>query len=215
MYHTSHHTYNAVRQSLDNLYSHFLRQDVIDRLGERPTVKRCEKFIREEVEFPKDQEKNAQRLLQNFQVYHPQSCTVDAVADAIRDTYTRTLNATPSDVFRTVGVRIGWIRPSGNRATRKYFTLEGVLLQSVLASILQDHPLPFQEFCSILHSKYGLLIGGRQEDAGLLKTSGFGQATVEDLRANAQVFRRHLLDLGWARQYADGILYVQLPEGMQ
>ena len=44
---------------------------------------------------------------------------------------------------------------------------------------------------------------------------GIGSATVQDLRGNSAAFRQRLLSLGWARQYADGVLMVQVPEGLR
>jgi hypothetical protein len=215
VFHTSHHTYNAVRQWIERLYAHHLRDCITDRVGQRPTAKRCEKFIRDEVEFPSDQDRNRERLLRAFQVYHTQFGVVEGLAEAVRDVYYGTLNATPFDFFRNLGRLVGFVRPEANRATRKYFTLEGVLLEAVLASLVGVDRVPFQTLLTLLHERYGLLTGGRPEDARVLLSHGFGQATVEDLRTNAQVFRQHLIDLGWGRQYADGLLYVQVPEGMR
>ena len=98
---------------------------------------------------------------------------------------------------------------------RKYYTLEGGLLEAVLASILPKGEITFRQFLDELYARYGLITGGRPEDSELLMSNGIGHATVQDLRANAGVFRQLLLSLGWARQFADGVLVVQVPEGFQ
>ena len=103
----------------------------------------------------------------------------------------------------------------GNSAVRKYYTLEGVLLEAVLASILPKGEMVFRQFLDELHTRYGLITGGRTEDAEILMSYGVGHATVQDLRENAVGFRQELLQLGWARQFADGVLVVQVPEGIQ
>ena len=109
----------------------------------------------------------------------------------------------------------GFVRPAGNNTVRKYYTLEGVLLEAVLASLLPQGQITFRELLEQLYSRYGLLTGGRPEDPAALLQQGVGNATVQDLRANSQVFRERLISLGWARQFADGVLVVKVPDGLQ
>ncbi|MDQ3625218.1 MAG: hypothetical protein M3463_22520 [Verrucomicrobiota bacterium] len=75
--------------------------------------------------------------------------------------------------------------------------------------------MTFREFLDQFYVRYGLLTGGRMEDAAVLLKHGIGNATAQDLRANSQVFRQQLISLGWARQFADGVLVVQVPEGLR
>jgi hypothetical protein len=216
VYQASHYTYSLARQSIENLYAARFRARIVDRIGERPSAKKCAEFI-ENVSFKKSRDQNALRgqLQRAFSAYEGQLGAVDALAEAIRDALFRDLSGTPVDFYRGIGVRIGFLRPAGNSATRKYYTLEGVLMEAVLASLLPEQPMTFRELLDLLWVRYGVMVGGRPEDASILLAEGIGQATVEDLRANAQVFRHYLVALGWARQYADGVMVVHIPKGVQ
>ena|ERR1019366_2058982 len=123
------------------------------------------------------------------------------------------MSGDPTDFYRGLGVRVGFLRPSGG--TRKYFTLDGVLLEAVLASTVSGQQMAYREFLSTLYERYGLLTGGRPEDADLLLGEGIDQVTVEDLRENSAALRQQLVAMGWARAFADGVMTVQLPNGGQ
>jgi hypothetical protein len=216
VYQASHYTYALARQSIENLYTDRFRARIVDRIGQRPTAKKCADFL-DTVTFKKSRNEGAIRtqLKRAFAVYEGQLGAVDALAEAIRDALFRDLSGTPLDFYRGIGVRIGFLRPTGNSATRKYYTLDGVLMEAVLASILPEESMTFRELLDVMWARYGVMVGGRPEDAGILLAEGIGQATVEDLRSNAHVFRHYLIALGWARQYADGVLVVHIPKGVQ
>jgi hypothetical protein len=213
VYQASHYTHSLVRQQIESLYTQQLRQQIVDRIGNRPTVKKCERLV-EDVSF-KAEAKIRKQLQRTFGAYQDQREPVDALAEALRDVLFRNLKGTPVDFFRGIGVRVGFLRPAGNRAIRKYYTLEGVLMEAVLASLLPEGRIAFRELLNRLYDRYGLLTGGRPEDSRILLSAGIGQATVEDLRANANALRQQLVALGWGRQYADSVMYVQAPEGIQ
>lgn len=213
-YQASHGTYNLVRRQIESLYTERLRSWLEARIGVRPQTKRCEKFI-EELEFGKDDAARRAQLLRAYRSLAGEMASLDAMAEALRETVFRSLSATPLEFFRQLGVKSGFVRPSGNNAVRKYFTVEGVLLESLLASVLPSGQLPFRRFLDELYVRYGLITGGRAEDAQILANHGIGAATVEDLHRNSQVFRQQLISLGWARQFADGVLVVHVPEALR
>lgn len=213
-YQASHATYNLNRRAIETLYTGRFKQWLEGRIGVRPTEKKCESFL-SEVEFGKNEDKNRGLLRRSFQAYSGQFGRLDAMAEAVRETVFRDLSGTPLDFYRGLGVRCGFVRPAGNNAVRKYYSLEGTLLEAVLASILPQGEMTYQSFLTALHERYGLLVGGRPEDVAILMQHGIGSATVQDLRRNSHTFRGQLLSLGWARQYADGVLIVQVPEGMR
>lgn len=211
-YQASHATYNLNRRAIETLYTGRFKSWLEGRIGRRPTEKKCEAFL-SEVEFGKNDDKNREQLWRSFQAYSGQFGRLDAMAEAVRETVFRNLSGTPLDFYRGLGVRCGIVRPAGNNAVRKYYTLEGMLLEAVLASALPDGEMSYQEFLALMFERYGILVGGRPEDVGILMENGIGSATVQDLHRNSQSFRGQLLSLGWARQYADGVLMVQVPEG--
>ena len=213
-YHASHATYNLNHRSIETLYTGRFKAWLEGRIGPRPTEKKCASFI-DEVTFGKNEEKNREQLREAFETYSIQLNRLDAMAESVRETIFRDLSGTPLDFYRGLGVRIGFVRPAGNNAVRKYYNLEGVLLEAVLASILPEGEMTYQKFLGEFYQKYGLLVGGRPEDIGVLMEYGIGSATVQDLRSNSLAFRQQLISLGWARQYADGVLMVQVPEGLR
>jgi hypothetical protein len=213
-YLASHYTYNFTRQAIESLYTDRLRGWLEPRIGPKPTAKKCEQFVAEQ-DFGPASPLRREQLLMSYQSYVSQMSSLTAMAEALRETIFRDLSGTPLEFYRGLGVRLGYLRPAGNSAVRKYYTLEGGLLEAVLASILPKGEMTFHQFLNELYARYGLITGGRPEDSELLMSNGIGHATVQDLRANAGVFRQLLLSLGWARQFADGVLVVQVPEGFQ
>jgi hypothetical protein len=187
------------------------------RVGERVSDKNVEAFIKT-LQFDKKggekDKKGREALMRSYKSFATGLNNIDAFAEALRETLFRFQTADPLEFYRALGVRSGFVRPAGN-AVRKFYTLEGVLLEAVLASILPDGELSYAELLDELSKRYGLIVGGRSKDSALLMEHGIGSATVQDLQANSRVFRQRLISLGWARQYADGVLMVQVPEGMQ
>jgi hypothetical protein len=214
-YQASHATYNLNRRAIETLYTGRFRDWLEPRVGVKPTEKKCEGFIAE-LEFGQgNDDKSRAHMLRAFRSFASQMNRLDAMAESLRETVFRDLSGTPLDFYRGLGVRSGFVRPAGNNAVRKYYTLEGVLLEAVLASVLPDGETTYQNLLAELHRRYGLLLGGRPEDAGVLMDNGIGTATVQDLRANSHAFRQQLLSLGWGRQYADAVMMVHVPEGLR
>ncbi|QEH36467.1 hypothetical protein OJF2_50310 [Aquisphaera giovannonii] len=213
-YLASHYTYNFTRQAIESLYTERLRVWLEPRIGPKPTAKKCENFAGE-LDFGPASTLRQEQFLMSYQSYVSQLTSLNAMAEALRETIFRDLSGTPLDFYRGLGVKLGYLRPAGNNAVRKYYTLEGVLLEAVLASVLPRGETTFRQFLDDIYARYGLITGGRPEDSELLMSNGIGHATVQDLRANAGEFRQQLLSLGWARQFADGVLVVRVPEGFQ
>lgn len=213
-YQASHATYNLNRRAIESLYTSQFKTWLEDRLETDPTSRQCKAFIKE-LEFGKNGAKSREYLSKSYRSFANQMDALDAMSEALRDAAFRASSATPLDFYRGLGIRIGFVRPAGNRAVKKHYTLEGVLLEAVLASIIPEGKVPYQQFLDLLYDRYGLLTGGRPQDSQLLIDNGVGNATVQDLRANSTSFRQQLLSLGWAQQYADGVLVVRAPEGLQ
>lgn len=213
-YQASHATYNLNRRAIETLYTNQFKVWLEHRIGLRPSEKKCSTLI-DELQFDASHEKSREILRKTFQSFASQLGRLEAMAEGLRETIFRDLSGTPLDFYRGLGVRVGFLRPAGNNAVRKYYTLEGVLLESVLASVLPVGEMTYQHFLNELYERYGLLVGGRPDDSAALMEHSIGTATVQDLRSNSQVFRHQLLSMGWARQYADGVLIVQVPEGFR
>ena len=90
-YHASHATYNLNRLSIETLYTGRFKAWLEDRIGLRPTDRKCEAFI-EEVEFGKNDERNREQLRRSFQAYSSQFGRLEAMAEAVRETVFRDLS---------------------------------------------------------------------------------------------------------------------------
>jgi hypothetical protein len=214
-YHASHATYNRARRLIETLYAERLTERLVLRAGsDKPTAKKLDQLIKE-LDFGKENGAQKERFLRSYKSLSSQLKALPAMAEALREAIFRAASGTPLDFYRQLGVKSGFVRPAGNNAVRKYYTLEGVLLEAVVASILPEGETTYRAFLERLYAQYGLLTGGRPEDATVLRKIGVGNATVQDLRANSHMFRQQLISLGWARQFADGVLVVKVPEGLQ
>jgi hypothetical protein len=199
VYHASHQTYTLCRQSIEFIYTAKFMEKIAERIGEKPTVKQCQKLIKDLV-FAKPQEAEPKRaeVEKLFAAYRDTQPLLDALASSLTDVTFRLLKGDPTEFYRALGVRIGFLRPTGG--TRKYFTLDGVLLEAVLASVISEDAISFREFLDRLYERYGLLTGGRAVDAEILLDAGIDQVTVEDLRENAGALRQQLVAMAWARR---------------
>jgi len=212
VYHASHQTYTICRQSIEFIYTAKFMEKIAERIGEKPTVKQCQRLIKDLV-FAKQQEADSKRIEVEklFAAYRDTQPLIDALASALTDVTFRLLKGDPTEFYRALGVRVGFLRPTGG--ARKYFTLDSVLLEAVLASVVSEEQISFREFLDRLYERYGLLTGGRAADAEILLDAGVDQVTVEDLRENAGVLRQQLVAMGWAKAYADGVMTVGVPAG--
>ena len=212
VYNASHQTYTLCRQSIEYIYTAKFMEKIAERIGAEPTLKQCQKLIQDLVfERPQDAGPRRTEVENLFAAYRDTQPLLDALASALTDVTFRLLKGDPTEFYRALGVRNGFLRPTGG--TRKYFTLDGVLLEAVLASLVSEDQVSFREFLDLLYERYGLLTGGRAQDAEILLAAGIDQVTVEDLRENAGTLRQQLIAMAWARAYADGVMTVSVPDG--
>ena len=89
-----------------------------------------------------------------------------------------------------------------------------MLLEAVLASVLANGEMTYPRLLDALYEAYGFIVGGRRDDPSLLEKNGITGGTVHDLKQNSVAFKQRLLSLGWAQQYADGVMVARMPEGL-
>jgi len=77
----------------------------------------------------------------------------------------------------------------------------------VKSCTLPSTPVPDQDFLDALWSTFGLLTGGRPDDALLLKDAGI-EVGFEELSSNWEALVTRLGDIGLARRYPDNISYI-------
>lgn len=214
VYHGSHHTYNMARREIEFLFIEQFRSRIVGRIGEAPTLKQCKDLIKTvEAKSAADSAVAQKEILGLFTANLNVDEPLSALAAAVTDVAFKRLTGRPIDFYRALGVRIGFIRPFGNSATKKFYTLDGILLEAALGTTVSGE-LSFRELLDLLWERYGFLTGGRPEDADILLGQGVGHVTVEDLKENAQHLREHLVSTGWGRPFADGVLVIRVPEGI-
>jgi hypothetical protein len=211
----SHATYNLNRRAIETLYAEEFMAWLALRLGESPRKATCERFV-DDLEFDEDPKRHRSRILQSFRAFEPTRRPIEALGEAVRAILFEHIlkQKSPCDFYRTLGARLGLVKPRGNRAVRKFYTLDGVLLEAVLASVLAGGELTYPRLLQALYDAYGFIVGGRRVDPSVLESNGVSVGTVHDLKRNSAAFKQRLISLGWAQQYADGVMVARMPEGL-
>jgi hypothetical protein len=137
---------------------------------------------------------------------------VNTVSDAIHQSRYKTY--TPVDTVQTFGWRIGLLKPRGNRANERRFRPDPEVLEPIVLSVLSpDESISLQELCERLRERYGVIVGGTNSDRSQLSEWGvkMGSSTTESdplSNRNKERFKQAVIDLGYAREYADGVTIV-------
>lgn len=137
---------------------------------------------------------------------------VNAVTDAIH--VSRYNTYTPVATTQTFGWRAGLLKPRGNRANERRFEPDPEILEAILLSVVgPDQSRPLQEVCRELRSKYGIIVGGTDADRDHLSewdiSIGASRTESDPLKnRNYEGFKQAVVELGYAREYADGVTIV-------
>jgi hypothetical protein len=140
---------------------------------------------------------------------------VNAVTEAVHISRYKTY--TPVGTVMTFGWRAGLLKPRGNRANERRFEPDPEILEAVLLSVVgPDASRPLQDVCRELRTKYGIIVGGTDGDRRHLDewdiTIGTSRTESDPLKnRNYEGFKRATVDLGYAREYADGVTIVSPP----
>lgn len=154
------------------------------------------------------------QLLDVFNSYAAESNILDAAAYAIVDGLVDEMSGTPIDFARSLGVRSGLLAPRGNRAVKKRYAPSAELLETLLVATIDiDQDLELSELADVWAERFNILIGARSADSGDLSDWAINNATKEDLTANASALRERLIDMGYARRYADGVTVIRVGVG--
>lgn len=145
----------------------------------------------------------------------PLLATAKALQFAI---YTYTFpNTTPSDFCNVLGVKAGFVGPSGNAAKYKRFLINSFLLETLVLSAVDmaslNNGIELRELGDALRSSYNILIGTDTDmDFGILDAYGIADVTPENLRGelanNARDIADMLISMGLAKRYADGVTII-------
>lgn len=145
----------------------------------------------------------------------PLLATAKALQFAI---YTYTFpHTTPSDFCNVLGVKAGFVGPSGNAAKYKRLLINSFLLETLVLSAVDtaslSNGIELRELGDALRSSYNILIGTDTDmDFGILDAYGIADVTPENLRGelanNAKDIADMLISMGLAKRYADGVTII-------
>lgn len=137
---------------------------------------------------------------------------VNTMSDAIH--LSRYKTYTPLSTVETFGWRTGLLKPRGNRANERRLRPDPELLESILLSAIEpNESIPLQDLCERLRRRYGIIVGGTENDRSHLSewdiTIGASTEESDPLKnRNYEGFKELVIDLGYAREFADGVTIV-------
>jgi len=132
----------------------------------------------------------------------------------------------PWNALLNLGRRAGYLLPyddrgSGGREHKRYGASAEFAEIIVAATVAPGDPVEFDVFLDRLRDSFGIVVGRRADFEIIrrndLQPSGALQRSVSvnesDLRANLTAFRDLIVDIGFAKSYADGRTIVTTDEG--
>lgn len=126
-------------------------------------------------------------------------------------------NTTPSDFCNVLGVKAGFVGPSGNAAKYKRFLISRFLLETIVLSVVDPEMLndgiELNELGTMLRESYNVIIGTDTDiDYQALDEYGIARATPENLRSelsnNVKDIASMIISMGLAKRYADGVTII-------
>jgi hypothetical protein len=113
------------------------------------------------------------------------------------------------EFYRELALRSGLAQPRASRVPAKHFEPQPDTLRVLVLSALPftEGILPLSELLQRLYEIWGLVFGGRPEDADLLGRLGYvGLDQDRDLTPNTTALIGLLSDLGLATRFSDGVV---------
>lgn len=114
--------------------------------------------------------------------------------------------------IRLLGLRSGLLYPQQKNPNKRLVPMDRSLDVLVASTVdLSGRPMEYRDFLDRLHQRWGIIVGGRLEDARLLAEARMAVPSV-DLIENSERFLTRLQGLGLARKMADSVAVVGLME---
>jgi hypothetical protein len=208
----SHGTYSLAIKGIERMMAEGIQRALTEE-EDAWSVARVEQFI-EVVALQGSNSRQAQKrrqFLEMFRSYATDSDNVvQAASFAIVDSLVDEMSGMPIDFARALGVRCGLLAPRGQRAVKKRYAPSAELLEVLLAATLRpDEDVELVELANLWWDRWGIMVGARPGDAQELARWAVQNATKEDLAANANALREALIEIGYARRYADGVTIIR------
>jgi hypothetical protein len=113
------------------------------------------------------------------------------------------------EFYGTIALRSGLAQPRASRIPAKHFEPQPDTLRVMVLSAIphEDGMVPFAEALERLNGVWGIVYGGRPEDARLLGDLGYaGLDQDHDLTPNVESLINLLTELGLATRFSDGLV---------
>jgi hypothetical protein len=213
-------TLQAGFRAVEQLVVHRIREHMAAVCGDDPAA-----FI---AALPASDQWNA--LKQEFGVQFAGSEPVDAIAEAFwKVGYSRVgpkeVQGFPWNTLLALGRRAGFLLPYDNRGRggkeHKRYGANAEFAELLVAStVTPGDPVDFDDFLDRLRESYGVVVG-RTADFEIIRHNDLSPGVAvrrsvsvieTDLRANLHAFRDLIIEIGFAKSYADGRTVVTTDE---
>ncbi len=169
-------------------------------------------------------------------IYKTESASMNAI-DALVETFwksgyskvgPKSSRGYPWNTLHELGRRSGYLSPYDNRGRggkeHKHYSATAEFAEILVATIVAPgQPKQFDEFLDNLRDAYGIVVG-RQSDFSIVRCNDLRldpdlprsvSFNEDDLRQNVSKFQDLLINIGFAKSYADGRTIVTTDEGRQ
>jgi hypothetical protein len=199
-------------RAVEQLVLHRIREHLTDVCG--PKV---ERFLGS---LPAGKETDAIRA--EYEAHRADSTPIDALAEAYwKVGYSGVgpadVKGLPWNALLALGRRAGYLLPYDNRGRggkeHKRYGANAEFAEILVAAIVtHDDPLDFDDFLDQLRDSFGIVVGRATDFEAIRRNDlrpgaplGRSVSVIEaDLRANVVAFRDLIVDIGFAKSYADG-----------
>jgi hypothetical protein len=113
------------------------------------------------------------------------------------------------EFYGTIALRSGLAQPRASRVAAKHFEPQPDTLRVLVLSVLphDENMVPLPELLERLYGTWGIVYGGRADDARLLGDLGYaGLDQDHDLTPNVSALVDLLAELGLATRFSDGLV---------
>lgn len=210
-------------RAIEHLVVHRIAQELADLAGDDPAA-----FVED---LPSEPEWDAVRA--EYSAHTGSHEPLEALSEAYwkvgySSVGPKEVQGFPWNALLALGRRSGFLMPYDNRGRggkehKRYGATAEFAEMLVISTVHPDKPVDFDEFLERLRSSYGIVLGGPYDFAAIrandLRDGNGGGArrfTVSvlesDLRQNMIAFRDLIIDMGFAKAYADGRTVVTTAE---
>jgi hypothetical protein len=210
-------------RAIEHLVVHRITQELAESVGDDPAA-----FV---ANLPSEPEWDAVRV--EYSAHAGSHEPIEALSEAYwkvgySSVGPKEVQGFPWNTLLALGRRSGFLMPYDNRGRggkehKRYGATAEFAEMLVISTVRPDEPVDFDEFLERLRTSYGIVMGGPYDFAAIrandLRDGTGGNArrsTVSvleaDLRQNMVAFRDLIIDIGFAKAYADGRTVVTTAE---